>query len=78
MCFIDLKLLIWFKEKLWSENKKKIPEMMVKVVMSLCKATTIKIKVGSGYSEKFSVKVGVDQGSVLSPFSFAPVIDVIT
>ena len=45
--------------------------------MSLNKETT-KIKNGSGYSHEFAVKVGEHQGSVLSPFSFATVIDVVT
>ena len=33
---------------------------------------------GSEYSEEFKVKVGVHQGSVLSPLLFAIVVDVIT
>ena len=33
---------------------------------------------GSAYSKEFQVKVGVNQGSVLSPLLFAVVVDVIT
>ena len=33
---------------------------------------------GSAYSEEFEVKVGVHQGSVLSPLMFTIVVDVIT
>ena len=33
---------------------------------------------GSAYSEEFEVKVGVYQGSLLSPLLFAIVVDVIT
>ena len=51
---------------------------MMKAVMSLHKEETAKIKVGSGCSEEFPVKVGLHQGSVLTLFLFATVIDVIT
>ena len=34
--------------------------------------------VGSAYSEEFEVKVGVYQGSVVSPLLFAIAVDVIT
>ena len=46
--------------------------------MSLYKEATTKIKVGSGYSDEFPVKVGAHQEFVLSPFLFASVIDVAT
>ena len=36
------------------------------------------MRIGSAYSEKFEVKVGLHQGSVLSPLLFAIVMDVIT
>ena len=52
--------------------------MMVKAVKSLYKEVTTKIKVRSGYADEFPVKVGVHQGTVLSPFLFATVIDVVT
>ena len=37
-----------------------------------------RVRVGSAYSEEFEVKVGVNQGSVLSPLLFAIVEDFIT
>ena len=37
-----------------------------------------RVRVGSAYSEEFEVKVGVHQGSVLSPLLFAIVVNVIT
>ena len=35
-----------------------------------------KLRVGSGTSEEFGIRVGVHQGSVLSPLIFAIVVDV--
>ena len=58
-------------------RKKEIPEMMVKAVMIIKKATT-KIKVGSDYSDELLVTVGVHQRSVLSSFLFATVFYVVT
>ena len=40
--------------------------------------TNTRVRVGSAYSEEFEVKVGVHQGSELSPLLFAIVVDVIT
>ena len=42
--------------------------MMVKAVMSWYEEATTKIKVGCGYSDEFPVRVGIHQGSALSPF----------
>ena len=46
--------------------------------MSLYEGAETKVIVGSGLSEEFFVKVGVHQGSVLSPLLFAMVIDEVT
>ena len=59
-------------------RKKKVPEVMVKAVMNLHDGAKTKVKVGSGLSDKFSVNVGVHQGSVLSPLLFAIVVDAVT
>ena len=59
-------------------RKKGLPEILVKAVMSLYEEAETRVRVGSGLSEEFSVKVGVHQGSVLSPLLFAMVIDVVT
>ena len=46
--------------------------------MSLYEGAETKVRVGSGLSEEFFVKVGVHQKSVLSPLLFAMVIDEVT
>ena len=43
---------------------KGIPKVMVKALLSLYEEKTTRIKIGSGYSYEFPVKVGVHQGSV--------------
>ena len=37
-----------------------------------------KVRVGSGFSEEFGIRVGVHQGSVLSPLIFAIVVDAVS
>ena len=52
--------------------------MLVQAVMSLYEGSRTKDRVGSGTSEEFWVRVGVHQGSVLSPLIFVNVVDVVT
>ena len=46
--------------------------------MSLYEDSKIKTKIGSKFSEDFSVAAGVHQGSVLSPLLFAIAVNVVT
>ena len=46
--------------------------------MSLYEGSKTRVRVDSELSEEFEVKVGMHQGSVLSPFCFALVVDVVT
>ena len=62
----------------WAVTKKGLSEVMVLAVMSLYDGAKTRVRVGSAYSEKFEVEVGVHQGSVLSPLLFAVVVDVTT
>ena len=59
-------------------RKKGIPEVMVRSVMSLYEVAKTRVRVDSELSEEFEVKVGMCQGSVLSHFLFAVVVDVVT
>ena len=62
----------------WAMRKKGLSEVIVRAVMSLYDGAKTRVRVGSAYSEEFEVKVGVHQGSVLSPLLFAIGVDVIT
>ena len=53
-----------------------IPEVLVRSVISLCEGEKTKVRMDSELSEEFEVKAGMHQGSVLSPFLFALVVDV--
>ena len=59
-------------------RKKGLSTVIVRAVMSLYDGAKTRVRVGFAYSEEFEVKVGVHQGSVLSPQLFAIVVDVIT
>ena len=52
--------------------------VIVRAVVSLYDGAKTRVRMGSAYSEEFELKVGVHQGSVLSPILFAKVVDVIT
>ena len=51
--------------------KKGLAELLVQAVTSLYEGSRTKVRVGSGTSEEFDVRIGVHQGSVLSPLIFA-------
>ena len=46
--------------------------------MSLYEGANARVRVDSELSEELEAKVGMHQGSVLSPFLFAVVVDVVT
>ena len=81
MCFADLEKAfdkVSRRVMQWVLRKKGLLEILMKAVMSLYENSKTKVKVGSEFSEEFSVAVGVHQGSVLSPLLFAIVVDVVT
>ena len=62
----------------WAMRKKGTPEVSVRSVMSVCEGAKTRVRVDSELLEKLEVKVWMHQGSVLSPFLFAFVVDVVT
>ena len=46
--------------------------------MSLYEGTKTRVRLDSGFSVVFEVTLGMHQGSVLSPFLLAEVVDVVT
>ena len=81
MCFVDLeKAFDRVPRKVldWAMSKKEIPEVLVRSLMSLYEGAKKSVRVESELSKEFEVKVGMHQGSVLSPFLFALVVDVVT
>ena len=74
MCFVDLEKAfdrVSRKVMEWALRKKSLLEVLVKAVMSLYEGSRTKVRVGSGLSEEFGIRVGVHQGSVISPLIFA-------
>ena len=61
----------------WALRKKAVPEGMVQAVMGMFTRASTVVKVKDEYSDPFDVKVGVHQGSVLSPLLFITVMDVV-
>ena len=81
MCFVDMEKAfdrVPRKVMEWTMRKRVLSEVIVRAVISRNDGAKTRVIVGSAYSEKFEVKVGVHQGSVLSPLFFAIVVDVIT
>ena len=62
MCFVDLEKAfnrVPRRVMEWAIRKKRLSEILVKAVMSHYEGAETKVRVGSGLSEEFSVKVGV-------------------
>ena len=59
-------------------SKKRTPEVLDRSVMSMYDGAITRARVDSDLSEEFEVEVEMHQGSVLSPFLFAVVVDVVT
>ena len=54
----------------WALRKLGVEKWIVRLVQGMYSNVRSRVRVGEGYSEEFEVKVGVHQGSVLSPLLF--------
>jgi hypothetical protein len=81
LAFVDLEKafdrvprdILW-----WSLRELGVEESIVRVVKSMYVGSTTAVKLRNGVSERFEVKVGVHQGSVLSPLLFIIVLEALT
>ena len=81
MAFVDLekafdrvpRKVIW-----WALRKLGVEEWIVWLVQGMYANARSHVHVGEGYSEEFEVKVGVHQGSVLSPLLFIIVLEALS
>ena len=62
----------------WALRKLGVDEWLIRTVMALYTEACTIVRTYAGLSESFEVKVGLHQGSVLSPLLFAAVMDVVS
>ena len=80
LVFVDLEKAFDSVLRVLIENslrRKGVVECYVKAVMKMYKEVLSQMKVEGEDSREFVVRVGIHQGSVLSPFIFAVVMDVV-
>ena len=81
MAFVDLekafdsvpRKVIW-----WALRKLGVEEWIVRLVQGMYANARSGVRVGEGFSKEFEVKVGVHQGSVLSPLLFIIVLEALS
>ena len=81
MAFVDLEKAfdpVPWKVIWWSLRKLSVEEWIVRLVQGMYANARSYVSVGEGYSEEFEVKVGIHQGSVLSPLLFIIVLEALS
>ena len=59
----------------WALTRQKMPERLITAVKSLYAESRSRVKTVAGTSEAFDVRVGIHQGSALSPLLFITVME---
>ena len=62
----------------WALRQLGVEEWLVQTVIAMYERARTVVRTKQGYSTEFEVKVGVHQGSVLSPLLFVAVMEVVT
>ena len=81
MAFVDLEKafdLVPQKVICWVLRKLGVEEWIVRLVQGMYANARSRVCVGEGFSKEFEVKVGVHQGSVLSPLLFIIVLEALS
>ena len=81
MVFIDLEKAYDRvpRQEVWrSLRQKRVPEKYVRLVQEMYRDVQTSVRSGMGETDCFEVKVGLHQGSALSPFLFNIVMDVVS
>ena len=81
MVFIDLKKTydnISRNVTWWDLDKHKVPSKYVALIKDMYNNVVISVRTNDGNTDYFSIKIGLHQGSVLSPYLFALVMDEVT
>ena len=81
MAFMDLEKafdsvpgkVIW-----WTLRKLGVEEWIVRLVQEMYTSAQSRVHIGEDFSQEFEVKVGVQQGSVLSPLLFIIVLEALS
>ena len=81
MAFVDLEKAfdrVPRKVTWWAQRKLGAEEWIVRLVQGMYANARSRVPVGEGFSKEFEVKVGVHQGSVLSPLLFIIVLEALS
>ena len=62
----------------WALRQSEVDERIVRVIQSMHEGASTSVKLGVGESVEFAVKVGVHQGSALSPLLFIIVLEALS